>query len=463
MPEETIKTVTKQGGDEQLSLFELMGDSEPMDYFNAAVQYNIDDKRRSYEIASASMDTETALDATAVGLGFMTFLNSTSYTEMGLSSALLGAAVFSFVSVKREKEFTYDQYVTARAIKMVADKDNGIDAKDLLPIFAMTIDRKPEDIDPESFSNENSGVNGISVKIGNVPAKHVRLIEAAKRSIQKADKEANIGLDSIGQTATRMKENLTSDFFRAGRSLTTNLRQTLSEATRAAGIAKTVLYDERKAIQDIKKSKTWHEEREGHKARNAAVRKLIEDDPQKGQEEALKIRERDIRAFYSDEEIGIRVAQDEQIKIIRDNVSQQSFTSVGVIAANTFMAVNTIMGSSELINAAQQFASEDGSLVTGAVKAATGLGYLGLAYMNVPPARALYRSVARLSDRFKTTGIKILEEQDRVREERNRVAGIVAHVTRSLTGEQDNKEGKSAPKVTEETTAGQTITGPELL
>ena len=127
------------------------------------------------------------------------------------------------------------------------------------------------------------------------------------------------------------------------------------------------------------------------------------------------------------------------------------------------MAVNTIMGSSELINAAQQFASEDGSLVTGAVKAATGLGYLGLAYMNVPPARALYRSVARLSDRFKTTGIKILEEQDRVREERNRVAGIVAHVTRSLTGEQDNKEGKSAPKVTEETTAGQTITGPELL
>jgi hypothetical protein len=333
--------------------------------------------------------------------------------------------------VRYEKRHNYEEYVTARAIRVVAEEDNGIDARHLLPIFAMQFDRHPE----ETNWWENISYYKPTVSIGDIPLEYAELIEQAREHIRQEDKiEWQLGQNLVVRTA----QNLGSDFLRAGKSLTKDFRSSAREVRDSTKAIKTLL-QKRKELGTIRRAETWFEQKEQDRDLYAAVAAFNEEDPELAKKKSEEIRARSLEKYFTSRYLALRRGQSEQTKELRENVGQQVFTASGVTAANTFMATNLTLGGMSLGNALMNYLSQAPQGSVG-MQLASGLAYLGLAYMNIPPARTLYNSLHRLHTRFKETGTQILEEQGRVREELSNIVEIVHNYRSGLYVAQDHSD-----------------------
>lgn len=456
-------------------------------------------KRRAYEEANAAFDVEMILDL-AAGLQAVNVLYNT-FDELvpasiefarnvgtqnenpliplwqavpnrpdvalaALSIGLLILAKKTWEATEKEKEFAYEEYVTARAIEEVAIEDNGIDAAELLSRFIMNFDIRPD----TSKENWQSRIDYYrpSVSILPIRPEYDEAIEEAKARIRAKDIEdgtygtslrtpgkfvkkvgnnlargANQALRSLdphlmtaskkvlaGKAAEtllswperglgihlrRFGRHLKADFQEAGDTLRkSDLGKTLTTTKDSFKISGQFIRH-RKHFNTVKEGKTWEEQTMDRRDFSASVAITTHlDEPEVGKERAEAITAPALSDSYAPSYFDKRKVQGERIKDIRDNIAQQFETAKGFVYANSFMAINGIFGTLAFYNAGQNDAVSGmaavGLLLNGALSYAN-------TFMNIPPMLSIGHGLVRQNNRYRDNAEDVLNSQSSVRRE----------------------------------------------
>lgn len=455
-------------------------------------------KRCAYEESNAAFDVERVLDLVAavqaIGVLYTTFDDlalasvqfgrdvltvenenpfltlSDSFPSLpqtslaALSVGLLFLAKKTWEATEQEKEFAYEEFVTARAIEDVAIEDNGIDAAELLSRFIMDFDIRP-DTSVENWKNKieyyRPSVNILPIK----PA-YIEAIETAKERIRAEDIEQGIYGTTLktpvklakkvghnltkgtaqaaqslnpsiitaskkvlaGTAATtllswpengvlahikRVKRCLQDDFNAAGKALgKSNFVQTIE--TTAQGLETSLkLWKHRKYFRKIKAGKTWEEQTMDRREFSVCVAYTTHlDDQDNGKKRADEITVPALSDSYTPSYFDERKVQGERIRDIRRNVRQQFETAKGFVYANSFMAINGVFGSLALYNAGQD--TNATAAATIGLFANSALSYTN-AFMNIPPMLSIGHGLIRQSTRYQENAEDVLHSQSNVR------------------------------------------------
>ena len=457
-------------------------------------------KRRAYEEADAAFDVEMVLDFAAAlqainnlyntfdelvpaTIQFAQDFNSVSENPLlpiveamptmpqtglaALSVGLLILAKKTWEATQKEKEFAYEEYVTARAIEAVAIEDNGIDAEELLSRFIMSFDIRP-DMSKENWHHRIDYYRP-SVKILPIKPEYAEAVEQKKREIIEQDRENGIvssDLKKPKQMAQKIGKNLAKGAVLATRSLDPHLlsaskrilkgqaseqlfnwpeggivsygrrlkrgiREDFAAARdtiRDSDLAKTLrttgksfkiswqLMRHRKKFDVVRNGRTWEEQTMDRRnfAANVAVTSHL-DDIEAGQLHRDEITTPNLSESYAPAYFDKRKIQGERVRDIRGNVAQQFETAKGFVYANSFMAINAAFGALAFYSATGQNDAMTATATLGLV--ANGILSYANTFMNIPPMLSIGHGLVRQNTRYKDHAEKVLSVQSSVRKE----------------------------------------------
>ena len=480
-------------------------------------------KRRAYEEANAAFDVEMVLDSVA-GLQALNTLYNTfdefvpaaihfagdistlknenpfiplwdavpTRPEFGLAALSVGLLVLAkktWEATEKEKDFAYDEYVTARAIEEVAIEDNGIDAAELLSRFIMNFDIRP-DMSKENWQHRIDYYRP-SVKILPIKPEYAEAIEEAKQRIKQRDLEEGVygtNLKSPVKMAKKVGNNLLKGTAQATRSLNPHIltaskkvfagkaletltswpaqgirshieefgrnlgedfrdaRDTLQKSDLKKTLATTrqglkiswQLFHHRQKFQIIRDGKTWEEQTMDRRNFSANVAHTTHlDEPEVGQERADLITKPALSDSYAPSYFDKRKVQGDRIRDIRNNVSQQFETAKGFVYANSFMAINGVFGTMAFYNAGQNDAVSAtaalGLVINGALSYAN-------TFMNIPPMLSIGHGLIRQNTRYRENAEDVLNTQSSVRSQLLDIRSFLANPPSKKATSPDNPD-----------------------
>ncbi len=478
-------------------------------------------KRHAFSVADAAFDVEFVLDTAAVLQGgyniintfgpatvetikFMRGFSGSFNNDVSMKDALTpvldvlpsvpatGLAVLSgalvvlakktYDATQVERDFAYEEYVTARAIEEVATGDNGIDAEELLSSFIMKFDVRP-DISKKNWHRKIDYYRP-SLRILPIKPEFNQRVEERKAEIRARDIQEGVVVSFAGKPLEKVQKiakNLKVGARQAASSIDPHLLTASShfikgEARRAllssprGGMGSYIrqfkqglAHDFKSAVDDIKESgllntvmvmregfkinrrlgkdskkfeevargENWEDQAMRRRSFYAAVAETSHyDKPDHGKERAHQIMSPALSESYTPSYFDKRQVEKQRITDISSNIKQQFKTAKGFVYANSFMAINGIFGTLAFYH----MNAENAISMSAAAACLNGVASYANTFMNIPPMLSIGSGLERQHTRYIVTAERALSSQSSVRDELRSTRSVITAINGNGTG-----------------------------